>query len=415
LLLNAIYVVLHSASLFACLVNLAADNALALPSNGSTKRKATELHDLDDFENLDPSLFSKRSKGLNSSQEFCKPYSFLLTKAASTPSLSHELSFSSTATTASGISAPSSFLKSRTLLLPKSPAAQLNTSLARSNAPLSAPAGRSPTRGSKRIGLLSSRRRTSGSGFSNLPTSSLSLAVPFSLDAALKGTIPSYASRTSDYAPSKASIAGLHEPELKSSWVFDIHEDTPEQEMTNLLQHSTCVLDISSDEESNVKVQRERAEGRDKENVPPVDDVSQTTRIGARTAIGNADAMIVEKVRDPLGEMNAADFYSAGCDGNEVVIVPGDDDEEPNEAVARIVVPPAAQTFDFTPDPDPLAKSRLDVDKLMGALDQPNAQAAVLEPIEGTNDIFELWESGSAKDEAEVPASPAPAAEETTA
>ncbi|KAM6518834.1 hypothetical protein FSOLCH5_007597 [Fusarium solani] len=56
---------------------------------------------------------------------------------------------------------------------------------------------------------------------------------------------------------------------MKASWFFEIHEDTPEQEMTNLLQHSTCVLDISSDEESERKRSRDRAEGRDKENIPP--------------------------------------------------------------------------------------------------------------------------------------------------
>jgi hypothetical protein len=354
---------------------------------------------LDDFENVDPTLFSKRSKGLDSKQDILKPSTFLLTKAVSAPVLSKEPSILSSTQAA----APISTLGSRSYLQPKSPAAKLNVSIARGATPSSAPAGRSPTRGSKRVGLLGSRRRTLGPA----PAYSLSPAVPFSLDAALKGTIPSYAPRSSLLASSKSSLTGLHESELKSSWTFDIHEDTPEQEMTNLLQHSTCVLDISSDEESNVKVQRERAEGRDKENVPPADDVSQTSRASLRGAAIAADDMVVEKVRDPLGEMNAADFYSAGCDGSEVVIVPGDEDDAADPIQQVEVLPPAKETFDFEPQVKAEAEIQLDVDKLMGASNDTSSEAALLQPMEGTGDAFELWESGSSKDESEAPASPA--------
>jgi hypothetical protein len=44
--------------------------------------------------------------------------------------------------------------------------------------------------------------------------------------------------------------------------------------------------------------------------------------------------------------------------------------------------------------------------------DEPALKAAALQPIEGTGESFELWESGSFKDENEAPASPAPMVED---
>lgn len=166
---------------------------------------------------------------------------------------------------------------------------------------------------------------------------------------------------------------------MKASWFFDIHEDTPEQEMTNLLQHSTCVLDISSDEESERKRNRDRAEGRDKENVPPPDDISQTRRAP------RADDMIIEKERVALGEMNTADFFAEGCDETSVIIVPEDEPETQTQAEVKPVELPI----------DPLEE----IDSLMAKPTEGTSKAAVLEPIEGTGESFELWESSSAQDE----------------
>lgn len=367
---------------------------LAISPASGAKRKASDV-ETDDFENVDPSVFSKRSKGLDSffpSKDSLKPSSFILKKAAPLAE--------SPALTSSKPTLP----RPRSLLQPKSPAARINAGIVKSS-PLSAPAGRSPTRG-KRSGLLSSRRRTAGPytrvdpPMFNLSSTS-SGAAPFSLDAALKGTIPSYAARSSVASSSRSAPKELLEPEMKSSWFFDIHEDTPEQEMTNMLQHGTCVLDISSDEESERKLSRDRAEGRDKENVPPSDDVSQTSaRRSARRA--SEDEMIFEKERTALGEMDASEFYALGCDESSVIIIPADEDEE-EEPVASAPVP---EVHDCPPEvqaesDEPVVESR-DVDDLMGKSTEPAANAAVLEPIEGTGESFELWESGSAKDDAEV-------------
>lgn len=58
----------------------------------------------------------------------------------------------------------------------------------------------------------------------------------------------------------------------RSDLFFDIYEDTPEQNMTNLLQHSTCTLDISGEKEREQRC----AEGHDKDNIPLADDASQS-------------------------------------------------------------------------------------------------------------------------------------------
>ncbi|KAI1640588.1 hypothetical protein F4809DRAFT_397201 [Biscogniauxia mediterranea] len=381
------------------------------------KRKASEFVDTDDSENVDPSLSAKRSKGTNnclspSLDAFVKPSTILITKSAS----------SSDVSVAPSLSKASSTPRPRSLLNPKSPASKHGSSITKST-PLSAPAGRSPTRG-KRSGILSRRRTATSYSRVDPPTFGLSSSspAPFSLDAALKGTIPSYASRSNKASSSSSrkvssssssssksvDFSSLHEPEMKSSWFFDIHEDTPEQEMTNLLQHSTCVLDISSDEESETRRQRERAEG--KENVPPADDVSQTTsRPRARRADVDvdADAMVVEKERRPLGEMDVKEYYSEGCDENSVVIVPGDDHEEEDQPSSSATTTKIVD-LGLKPVEEEEAEAEVDdaesdktAEQLMRKTEDPAPCAAVLEPLEGTGESFEVWESGSAKDEAE--------------
>ncbi|PHH90161.1 hypothetical protein CDD83_4354 [Cordyceps sp. RAO-2017] len=391
-------------------------NALT-PSGTSGKRKA-ELLEADDLENVDPLLFAKRSKGLAAVADspakdaLKKPSSVLLFTKPSPASLStprHHVR--------AALSSPSKPAStSRRLLQPKSPLGKLDAGAVSKSSPLSAPAGRSPTR-AKRSGILSSRRRSAGSyARVDPPSFTLAASAPFSLDAALKGTISSYGARPAAPVEAPASAgaanpslaaAGLGEPEMKASWFFDIHEDTPEQEMTNLLQHGTCVLDISSDEETELKDRQYRAEGRDKENIPPADDISQTS--ARRAARPDADDMLVDKERVALGEMNTADFYPDGCDASSVVVIPADDDEEPLEPAAGPSVP-APRPLESAPETDALSEADC-VELLMQARpDGSSSKAAVLQPIDGTDQSFELWESGSAKDESEMAAASAPVA-----
>ncbi|PNP44345.1 hypothetical protein TGAM01_v206488 [Trichoderma gamsii] len=339
----------------------------------SPKRKA-ELLEIDNCENVDPLLFSKRSKGV-SSKDALKPSNFFLTPKVSTPARS---------------SAPVKAASTpRRILSAKSCLSKLGSENATPKS-CPPPAGRSPTHG-KRSKMLSSRRRTTRL---DPPSFMGSSSAPFSLDAALKGTIAGYTPKPSARKP----MSSLLEPESKSSWFFDIHEDTPEQEMTNLLQHSTCTLDISSDEETEQRAKRDGAEGRDKENIPPPDDVSQTSAQPASQPKG--EEMVIEKERVALGEMNAADFYADGCDDSSVILI-HEDDEEPEAPLAAISNIPEEEEeeveTEVEEEDEPELEIHEDIDALISRSDD-SSKAAVLQPIEGTGESFELWESDSAKD-----------------
>lgn len=346
--------------------------------SSAVKRKAAESPALDDSENVDPAFFAKRSK----SNDGFSPVKSSLKK----------LLFTAPAPKAAPVScepaqlAPSTS-RPRAILKPKAPSIKANANAVRRT--LSAFSSNDlSARSSGRGGILSTKRRTTSSFARRDTSSKLASAVPFSLDAALKGTISAYASALPKPAPAPTLDTTLDKSEMESSWFFNIHEDTPEQEMTNLLQHSTCVLDISSDEETEQKARHARAEGRDKENIPPANDVSQTSRPRPEPT----DSMVVEMARNPLSQLNAADFYEIGCDETSIVLVPGDESEEngPETAVScadNATVPPA-KTADTQ-----------SVEELMGCRDEPAASAAVLRPIEGSGESFEVWESGSSKED----------------
>ncbi|KOS17060.1 hypothetical protein ESCO_005854 [Escovopsis weberi] len=393
----------------------------AIPSSSPGKRKAGLL-DLDDSENVDPLFFSKRSKGVKLdglSKDALKAI-HSLSKTATAP----KPAASSTATArAPPAATPKKPLAAsrRSIPQPKTPSDRIGTGISgtriSASAPkpsaYSAPAGRSPPSLNRRPGPLASRRRTFGSYTRIDPPSfgpGSSASAPFSLDAALKGTIAGYAPRTTPppKRPSLSKVAKLLQPETKSSWFFDIHEDSPEQEMTNLLQHSTCVLDISSDEETEERASRDTAEGRNKENIPPADHLSQvSTRRAGKAA--DIDDMMVEKQRIALGEINAAEFYPEGCDASSVILVfddadddavtiVGDDPSEDQDVAAIMLANKAAPRIEV---------NELDVnshESIPSEEDTTPVKVAVLQPIEGTGESFELWESDSSKDENEAPA-----------
>jgi len=390
-------------------------NALQSLSSPS-KRKATVYED--DSENLDPILLAspKRSKGVDGSfpvKDLFKPSQFVLTKAPPSP---NDIGSPIKSTSLASLSRPSS----RPILQARSPAPKLNTTVSKST-PLTAPAGRSPTR--KRIGILN-RRRTA-SPFTRIDPPRFGApapsSAPFSIDAALSGTIPSYGARQAQRSRSTASDIpqSLHEPETKDTWFFDIHEDTAEETMTNLMEHSTYTLDISSDEESSTRSKDERG----KENVPPMDDVSQT-RFSAPTSAQTQDASsqdlkvrikssrrrreiemgAIDVDRSPLGDLAAEDFYAEGCDEASVVVV--QEEAETDVEDQEEVDVNATCTFDFVAEPlpefDVVGKGKgvegRSVKELMLKDDKEMAPAAaVLCPIEKAEEGWSVWESGSAK------------------
>ena len=374
-------------------MSLTSSPALSSSLASPIKRKATAFEE--DSENVDPVIFlSKQSKGINGKS--FKPTNFFLTKAPPSPS--------DLATPFKPASAPA-----RPVLQPKSPAPKLNTDISKS-LPLTAPAGRSPTR--KRVGILNRRRTASPFTRVDPPKFAATTSLGFSINEALSSTVPSHGARQRHASVSsreRAIPASLHEPESKASWFFDIHEDTPEEEATNLMEHSTCTLDISSDEESAARMKDERG----KENVPPPDDISQTRTLANEVAAAESsmsdmkararahrrrkeiDNGAIDVDRCPLGEMPAEEFYAEGCDGGSVFLVPSEAADAEEDETDTETAP--AMKFDFVAELKGKTKE-VDVDALMRKDDCDIAKkAALLEPLEKAEADFELWESGSAK------------------
>ncbi|KIW07195.1 uncharacterized protein PV09_02061 [Verruconis gallopava] len=192
----------------------------------------------------------------------------------------------------------------------------------------------------KRIGLLSKGRRASSSPFRRIDPpafcASKVASLPFSIDAALSGTISSY----KPAAPNtEAAASTKHMPK---SWFFEIHEDTPEEEAANLMEHSASILDISSDDDTETK-QRKLESEVGKENVPPPDwtvPASASVRRAAGSVVHKGihsklkAAQKEEKARAgdlmqddrvALADMPREDFFPDGLDEKSVEIIPSDE------------------------------------------------------------------------------------------
>jgi hypothetical protein len=281
------------------------------------KRRALSPEPFDEFdsENIDPSILaspSKRSKGLDGGS-ISKASKFTLHVEPQA--------------------------KARTPIINNTTAKRNTTKLSLSVPTTSSSTPIAHSRGSpkhKRVGLLSTKpkRRFSSSPFRRVDppafTSSKPTGLPFSIDAALSGTLASY--KAPEPEDSKS---------MPKSWFFDIHVDTAEEEAANMMEHSASVLDISSDDDGETKRARDLEE-RGKENIPPPDFVAPVRAprghaatnadlavAGLHKGISNklkaslkaqaVDAMVED--RAALGEMDAQDFYPEGLDEKSVEVV----------------------------------------------------------------------------------------------
>lgn len=128
---------------------------------------------------------------------------------------------------------------------------------------------------------------------------------------------------------------------MPNSWFFEIHEDTPEQEASNLMEHSAAVLDISSDDDFETKRRNTELECG-KENIPPPDFLASQAQAASRgqssTGIATEQDGSVEhsvklprlrkiaqdamdEDREPLKDLPAAEFYGEGLDATSYVTV----------------------------------------------------------------------------------------------
>jgi hypothetical protein len=321
--------------------------------------------DEDDSENIDPAIFlspSKKSK----SDVSDKPFTF---------------------------SPPSKPMP------PPAIPSRLNTpakaSMTSPRAPMTAPAGRSPKR--KATGVHKNRRVSAPFGridppFGSRNTSSL----PFSLDAAINGTF-------SNSTP-KDPGATIQES-MPKNWFFDIYEESPEEQSTILMEHSTLTLDLSSDEESSKKAQDDRG----KENTPPEDYNAPTasrptteSSVAAPKQVKKAD-IIRRKIvlpddmddgqRSPLSDLETDPFIPEGLDKeSHIVVNPTPEKSEPAKLDMTNLF---ATAVPFTSGTD--AKSNVRTPS-KGLFDIP--------VVDGEGDIkgdIIVWEDSPSSEQAESP------------
>ncbi|EOD52999.1 putative thymidylate kinase protein [Neofusicoccum parvum UCRNP2] len=279
----------------------------------SKRRHTTQAFDDDfDSENVDPALFSsptKRSKNLDGTP---KKVSKFILKTDAVPTSSSSARSSAPAPTSQ---------KPRTSSVSSKPSI-------------------STSRGSpkhKRVGLLSKRRTTriDPPAFGLSPRRDSGL--PFSIDAALTGTISSYAPSPKAVKPKPAPTL---DEAMPNGWFFEIHEDSPEEEATNMMEHSAYILDISSDDDSDTRAENESRE-KGKENIPPPDYHLASTSRSASTSEADAtepskllkhrrklDSDAMEEDRSPLSDLPASDYFADGLDANSHVIIDGNAPEK---------------------------------------------------------------------------------------
>lgn len=285
------------------------------PSTGKRQR-APEIYEDVDSENMDPSIFNSPSKkSKHSDAGFVKPAKFSLFTSPVKPSIS--------------LTATPSVPSVRKAL--SSPNTAKSTPITNSRG--------SPK--NKRLHAVS-KRRASSSPFRRVDPPSFSQsspALPFSIDAALSGSISTYTPKAAPIttpASAPAQVSTLDES-MPKGWFFEIHEDTPEQEAANLMEHSAAVLDISSDDDVETKKRNEELE-RGKENIPPPDFLLAQPRTAlAEAGLESSELQIEEPIkrprlrkfvqdamdedRKPLGDLVPSEFYGEGCDASSYVTV----------------------------------------------------------------------------------------------
>lgn len=273
------------------------------------KRRAVSPEMGSDSENVDPNLLDSLHKRKRS-----------LFEDDVTASKSHRYSLNVT-------NIPST---KRRLDLPSATTPRLDTFVKHpAPTPVSAPAaGRSPTR--QRQGLLQPRKRFNPPSFSG--TSPL-----LSISAALSGTKKSRQERQARKAHHRSSST-IIEDAIPKSWCFDIFEESQETQDYRMnewtMTQSATGLDISDDEGKSTSKSPDRLD-RGKENIDPDQPSVTMTRSMAATAAAaaaakkeqNANAMLEDEARTPLGDLNPAEFYTEGLNAASVVLVHDDDAE----------------------------------------------------------------------------------------
>ncbi|KAI2695023.1 hypothetical protein CBS147332_9457 [Penicillium roqueforti] len=252
--------------------------------NGAMSMKSTPMKSsifIDaDSENINPASFSAKRKRTSEDDE---------ENSASKPIKTSRMALSTRINISPRLSTPSKL----SITTPKS-------------APILKPAGRSPPPKSSK----SATRRSLIAKPRSEQYSKRGVARPFSLASVLAQ------SKTSKPTPA---------PKAPASWCFDIHVDTEQEEMTNLMHHSTTVLDISDDEGKSDTCPR------GKENIPPHELGIEVpvARESTATIPAVARKSKMDEPRAALGELDAAEYYAEGCNALSYTIIYDDEEHAP--------------------------------------------------------------------------------------
>jgi hypothetical protein len=247
----------------------------------------------------------------------------------------------------------------------------------------------------------------------------------------------------SSFSKAKAPLQEIQLPTaVKATWQFEIHEDTLEDTLTNIMEFSTGVLDIS-DDESKVREKDERG----KENIPPALDESSSspvaeaqpsTPVAAEEAPVKSSGPLRTKTkharkarntspfsssyRPALGEMDPAEFYGEDLNASSFVLVtsPSASTGAPKSLLSQEFQAPSFAT-PARPRINPFAALKDERKDFCAqqaekeAASWPSASSAPT--FSGFGDksgslsrkvgleepeVVMIWESGSAKDESEV-------------
>ena len=156
--------------------------------------------------------------------------------------------------------------------------------------------------------------------------------------------------------------------------------------MANLMQHSAQTLDISDDERNCSPARGDRC---NKENVAPADYQTAANLPSRRD-------MMTEDVRAPLGDLETKDYYAEGCDASSVIIINAEDDDEEVNGKA-LAEDPSSPT---RPRADAVTESQHGWESLLAQMKGKGNTAN--EPGSDATEEIQIWESESAKDEAEA-------------
>ena len=197
--------------------------------------------------------------------------------------------------------------------LQTSPFSRPASTSAPNSAPPRASAGRSPR--SKAIHPFARRSVGTGTPSRSKPRAFASLQGPratLSIDSALN--------KTYNASRPKSKLAPVAGISCKKSWNFEIHVDTEQEEMGNLMEHSTSILDISDHERNDSP-----KDDRGKENIPPAESLHPT--VTAQPSGNSRATDMTDEPREPLGELNLQDFVPEGVNPSEAVLIFEDEPE----------------------------------------------------------------------------------------